>query len=72
MSDFLKTLELFYKEVDAALAERGQRLLLIVEDLEKIPDVEKARLAAGVPAKTTCRSSSCGCRRGDGRLIVRR
>jgi len=42
VSDFLKTLELFYKEVDAALADRGQRLLLIVEDLDKIPDIEKA------------------------------
>lgn len=44
LSDFLKTLDLFYGEIDLALAKRGQRLLLIIEDLDKIPDVEKARM----------------------------
>lgn len=44
LSDFLRTLEVFYGEIDLALASRGQRLLLILEDLDKIPDVEKARV----------------------------
>lgn len=44
LSEFLTTLEIFYREVDDALSERQRQLLLVVEDLDKIPDIAKAQV----------------------------
>jgi hypothetical protein len=43
LSDFLQTLDDFYQEIDLALAPRRRRLLLVIEDLDKIPELGKAQ-----------------------------
>jgi len=42
LSEFLETLDQFFIEAEVALDSRGRQLLLIVEDLDKIPDIERA------------------------------
>jgi len=42
LSSFLDSLNTFFAEVDRALAAEGRQLLLILEDLDKIPDIERA------------------------------
>jgi hypothetical protein len=42
LSEFLDTLSKFFRDVEIALKRRDKRLLLIIEDLDKIPDITKA------------------------------
>lgn len=42
LSEFLDTLSTFFRDIELALAKRNKRLLLIIEDLDKIPDITKA------------------------------
>lgn len=42
LSDFLQTLETFFLDLDTVLSSRNQQLLVIIEDLDKIPDVDIA------------------------------
>ncbi len=42
LSEFLDTLDGFFRDVEDALAKGQRRLLLVLEDLDKIPDIGKA------------------------------